>query len=84
MTGRRGYTCGLWRLFHTLTLVAVKANGTEGAMDAINGYVENFFGCQECSEHFRAMVKRDDILTQESTTAQALWLWKAHNEVNLR
>ena len=64
--------------------MVIKVNGTEGAMVAIHSYVENFFGCEECSAHFRAMVLRDGILMQTSTPAQALWLWKAHNEVNFR
>ena len=82
--GRRGYTCGLWRLFHTMTLIAVQKNAKDNVLEAIHGFVKEFFGCNECREHFTGMVSRDNILSQDSVVTQALWLWKAHNEVNLR
>ena len=71
--GHHGYTCGLWRLFHTLALTALKVNETEGATEAISGYVESFFACKECNKHFRAVVSstanRDDVFVVGSKTA---------------
>ncbi|CAG7733616.1 unnamed protein product [Allacma fusca] len=84
VAGRRGYTCGLWRLFHALTIVGVQKNSKLKVLNAIHGYVKEFFGCRECKEHFTGMVTRDKILSVDSIMTQALWLWKIHNEVNLR
>ena len=72
-----------------MALLAVKLNGTEGAMEAISGYAENFFACQECNEHFGAMVNstasKDDvfILGSTTTTAVDLLLCQARCFVNL-
>jgi hypothetical protein len=84
ITGRRGYTCGLWRLFHTLTITGVQKNSNVKVLSAVYAYVNEFFGCRECKEHFTGMITRDKILSVDSIMTQALWLWKTHNEVNLR
>jgi len=52
-----GYPCGLWQLWHTLTL----AQGEEDedprvVLRAMVAYVRHFFSCRECSEHFLSMV----------------------------
>ncbi|KAM3969032.1 sulfhydryl oxidase 1 [Aphomia sociella] len=82
----RGYTCGLWALFHTLTVNAAQSPGTEGpkVLKAMHGYVKHFFGCTECSEHFQAMATRNRIFDIKENDKAVLWLWIAHNEVNLR
>jgi len=67
-----------------LTIVALEKHEDSNVLPAIHGYVKEFFGCQECSEHFSKMVVRDNALELGSIREQALWLWKAHNEVNLR
>ncbi|XP_039763623.1 sulfhydryl oxidase 2-like isoform X1 [Pararge aegeria] len=84
--GYRGYTCGLWTLFHTLTVNAAQKPGTEGprVLRAIHGYVKHFFGCTECAEHFQAMSLRNRILDVKDNNKAVLWLWISHNEVNLR
>ena len=64
--------------------MAVQHNANEGALDAIHSYVKEFFACTDCRQHFTAMVARDGILAHRNAVAQALWLWRAHNEVNLR
>jgi thiol-disulfide isomerase/thioredoxin len=57
-----GYTCGLWQLFHIITIGMVEWNKmapnsnyqlvpTQVA-DAIRDYVEHFFQCEECRMHF--------------------------------
>lgn len=82
----RGYSCGLWTLFHTLTINAASKPGNEGpkVLKAMHGYVKHFFGCTECSEHFQAMAARNRIFDVKENDKAVLWLWISHNEVNLR
>lgn len=83
----RRYPCGLWTLFHTLTVQASTKNsnsfnGTQ-VLEAIAGYVKHFFGCTDCSEHFMQMAT--SIKYNVSSLDDAvLWLWSAHNKVNER
>jgi hypothetical protein len=135
-----GYTCGLWTLFHMVTLAAPRAGLTpREATGAIRNYVEHFFGCAHCRDHFLALYDgcdfgRCDVAVDASPPSggkalheagedvpdpaaaggdrgldpgaqmlgaaarfradaeafgaahrqTALWLWKAHNEVNRR
>ncbi|XP_072931119.1 sulfhydryl oxidase 1-like isoform X2 [Epargyreus clarus] len=82
----RGYTCGLWTMFHTLTINAADKPGTEGpkVLRAMHGYVKHFFGCTECSQHFQEMAARNRIFEVNENDKAVLWLWISHNEVNLR
>lgn len=84
--GYRGYSCGLWTLFHTLTVNAALKPGNEGprVLPAMHGYVKHFFGCTDCSEHFQAMASRNRIFDVKESDKAVLWLWISHNEVNLR
>jgi Erv1 / Alr family/Thioredoxin len=60
-----GYTCGLWELFHAMTVGLVDHNRavfdpeqilvTEAAARTLRDYVDNFFGCEVCRKHFVAM-----------------------------
>jgi thiol oxidase len=59
-----GYTCGLWELFHMVTVGAVEWNlmlqtddgdraiATDDAAKAIRDFVEHFFGCEVCRTNF--------------------------------
>ncbi|NWS94338.1 QSOX1 oxidase, partial [Mionectes macconnelli] len=83
----RGYPCGLWTIFHLLTIQAAK-NGPDKelpleVLSTMRCYVRHFFGCQECAEHFEAMAAKsmDRVLSREEAV---LWLWSHHNEVNAR
>ncbi|XP_039075561.1 sulfhydryl oxidase 2 [Hyaena hyaena] len=89
----RGYTCALWKLFHTLTVQAgahpeaLDGTGFEGdpqaVLQTIRRYVRTFFGCKECAEHFEEMA--EESMGSVRTADQAiLWLWKKHNLVNNR
>ena len=52
---------------------------------AMTSYVRDFFGCQECSQHFLIMVDDGDNITSVGSYEEAvLYLWDRHNEVNLR
>ncbi|CAG9537260.1 unnamed protein product [Cercopithifilaria johnstoni] len=88
----RGYTCGLWTLFHALTLQAYK-NGLNDSkfvpitpLIAIRNWVNHFFGCQHCREHFLRMTTR--TFSMESKVHHPedvfMYLWQAHNIVNAR
>ncbi|XP_075415916.1 sulfhydryl oxidase 2 [Tenrec ecaudatus] len=89
----RGYPCGLWMLFHTLTVQAgahpeaLAGTGFEGAPQAVlqtlRAYVRTFFGCKECGEHFEEMAK-ESMDAVETPDQAVLWLWKKHNVVNSR
>lgn len=83
----RGFPCSLWMMFHTLSVYA-EVNKDLGhspteMLDAMKGYVEYFFGCTHCAEHFLKMAESypGNVSTHEDAM---IWLWKAHNLVNHR
>jgi hypothetical protein len=60
-----GYTCGLWELFHIMTVGVVEYNrlvpldafddigvGTADAAVVIRNYIHHFFGCEVCRHNF--------------------------------
>ncbi|XP_077004903.1 sulfhydryl oxidase 2 [Tamandua tetradactyla] len=89
----RGYTCSLWKLFHTLTVQAgahpeaLAGTGFEddpqAVLQVMRRYIRTFFGCKECGEHFEEMAKESMDLVKTPDQA-ILWLWKKHNVVNAR
>lgn len=83
----RGYTCGLWELFHYLTIQSANdpyASDPLDALRAIYGYVKHFFGCTECAQHFQTMAEKYHIWRVSSKDDAVIWLWNAHNQVNAR
>ncbi|KAK7095394.1 hypothetical protein V1264_006806 [Littorina saxatilis] len=83
----RGYPCSVWTLFHVLTVAANNqqssaVNALEVPM-AIRGYMEHFFGCSECSQHFIQMASTLEKDIHRPADA-VLWLWAAHNKANKR
>ena len=66
------------------------------AADAIRDYMQNFFGCDECRQHFLSRYddcsfRRCDRLSEDGSSASsddwkqvALWMWEVHNDVNVR
>ncbi|KAH8369586.1 hypothetical protein KR093_000230 [Drosophila rubida] len=83
----RGFSCSLWTLFHFMSVQAATNEGAQDPLEvlqAMHGYIKNFFGCTDCSEHFQAMASRRKIWNVGSKDEAVLWLWQAHNEVNLR
>ncbi|XP_064616021.1 sulfhydryl oxidase 2-like [Liolophura sinensis] len=84
----RGYPCGMWSLFHTLTVNAHSHKQEEGneprlVLMAMRGYIKNFFGCKECSQNFYKMAANLESEI-ESSQDSILWLWQAHNRANAR
>lgn len=56
-----GFTCGLWELFHAMTVGLVDYNNmvhekrrisTEKAAHSLRDFIENFFQCLECRANF--------------------------------
>ncbi|KAJ8939110.1 hypothetical protein NQ318_005930 [Aromia moschata] len=86
----RGYPCGLWKMFHYLAVNAAEYSiGPKGpnpkiVLEAMHGYIKNFFGCTDCSNHFQEMAKRREMDKVSTWNDSVLWLWAAHNEVNNR
>ncbi|XP_076243509.1 sulfhydryl oxidase 1 [Calliopsis andreniformis] len=85
----RGYPCGLWTMFHMLTVnYAIKNNDTDHdpkkILEAMHGYIHHFFGCTDCAQHFVQMASKNNIFNVSNLNDSILWLWSAHNEVNAR
>jgi len=53
------------------------------ALIIAKNYVENFFTCESCREHFKEMAKVVQYEAVDDVSA-ILWLWQAHNRVNKR
>ncbi|KAJ1146092.1 hypothetical protein NDU88_012374 [Pleurodeles waltl] len=87
----RGYTCSLWKLFHSLTVqAAIRAEEFPKAdpshpdvLKVMRRYIQHFFGCRECAEHFEEMAK-ESMDSVKSANGAVLWLWQKHNVVNNR
>lgn len=56
-----GYTCGLWEMFHIMTIGITEWNivsphslrvSTNHAAESLRGYIEHFFGCEVCQANF--------------------------------
>ncbi|CAL4060476.1 unnamed protein product, partial [Meganyctiphanes norvegica] len=47
-------SCGLWNMFHTMTVSAAADHGGKPreVIDAIKGFMSNFFFCGDCRYHF--------------------------------
>lgn len=87
VAGRRGFSCGLWTLFHYLSIQAANSERSHEPLEvlqAVHGFVKHFFGCTHCSEHFQQMAERNHIWQIRTKDEAVLWLWTAHNEVNRR
>ncbi|XP_039668279.1 sulfhydryl oxidase 1 isoform X1 [Perca fluviatilis] len=81
----RRYPCGMWTLFHTLTVQAKNAEGTDPqeVLSAMRNYVHSFFGCSACAEHFEIMAT-ESLVEVNTLSSAVLWLWSRHNRVNNR
>lgn len=86
----RGYPCGLWTTFHTITVNAVLQDGNsvnfspKKTLQAIHGYVKHFFSCSYCSKHFQEMYALDVESSVNVADDGIIWLWRGHNKVNKR
>ncbi|KAL3276208.1 hypothetical protein HHI36_020926 [Cryptolaemus montrouzieri] len=86
----RRYPCGLWTMFHYLTVQAAERNAgkkeanPKEVLNAMYGYIKYFFGCSDCSQHFQAMAAERNMDKVSSLRDSVMWLWAAHNVVNKR
>ncbi|XP_042339920.1 sulfhydryl oxidase 1 [Plectropomus leopardus] len=81
----RRYPCGVWTLFHVLTVQAKNAGGRDSreVLSAMRRYIRRFFGCKACAEHFETMA-RESMVEVNTLSSAVLWLWSRHNRVNNR
>lgn len=101
-----GFTCGLWQLFHIITVSTIQWNAQAHQEDfispadvatAIRCFVEHFFACDECRTNFLEMYDgcKYGLCNHLSVTSSQndgedawiwlpIWLWQAHNDVNVR
>lgn len=88
-----GYPCGLWTLWHLLTVgryvnhpKSKSPIEDQEVLRAMFNYVDDFFGCRDCARHFVTMAENGQAITRDVQSSQeaVLWLWKAHNRVNVR
>ncbi|KYM94477.1 PREDICTED: sulfhydryl oxidase 2-like [Cyphomyrmex costatus] len=90
----RGYPCGLWTMFHMLTVnfaldrnkdvIQALSQDPAAVLRAMHSYIGTFFGCADCAAHFLDMADKSKIFDVRSKDEAVLWLWKAHNQVNAR
>ncbi|KAM7388237.1 hypothetical protein PAMP_024428 [Pampus punctatissimus] len=81
----RRYPCGVWTLFHVLTVQAKNSGSSDPqeVLSAMRGYVHSFFGCRPCAEHFENMAQ-ESMVEVNTLSSAVLWLWSRHNRVNNR
>jgi len=82
-----GYTCGLWLLFHALSVNQARTPSLKDLdiATAIHGFVMHFFSCNECRENFLKHNPRPfKSEIAGDTFAFAMWLWREHNFVSNR
>jgi thiol oxidase len=78
--GKRGYTCGLWSMFHGLA--ARSSDATAGRdLRTLRDTIGHFFDCDECRDHFLTIPLPEGSVTRKESQ---LWWWNAHNVVNAR
>lgn len=82
----RGYTCGLWMLLHSLSvrMPEVSENVGQEWLTVIKEFVQFFFQCKDCAEHFLKELDGFEAKLIISKRDAVLWLWKTHNKVNKR
>lgn len=82
------YPCGLWSLWHTLTVHhSLKNDGnSQDVMEAMKEYIQEYFGCRECARHFGQTIQNGDGIIENVKTSKdsVLYLWHIHNKVNIR
>ncbi|KAI5064202.1 hypothetical protein GOP47_0020872 [Adiantum capillus-veneris] len=78
----RGYSCGLWLLLHAVS-VRVEDRLASSTFRTICSFIDNFFTCKECREHFLEFCSSAKIKVF-SRRQLVVWLWNVHNEVNVR
>ena len=47
------------------------------------GFIQHFFQCSACANHFIEMTEQAEAESVRSRRDAVLWMWKAHNQVQL-
>nr|PNR61881.1 hypothetical protein PHYPA_000305 [Physcomitrium patens] len=76
----RGYNCGLWLLLHSLTVRVQEFEATFAKL-AIEAFVDDFYKCDHCRDHFRNATTRSQASPRISKRDLVLWLWRIHNMI---
>lgn len=83
-----GYPCGLWTMWHTLTISQAKmgTGDPKEVLHAMQGFIQEFFGCRECARHFDQTIQQGKAFDENVNSVKdaALYLWHVHNKVNVR
>ena len=83
-----GYPCGLWSVWHVLTVGQAEAGAGEAGevLAAMKMYIQEFFGCRECARHFDQAIEGGKLIENEVKSHEdaVLLLWLVHNKVNIR
>eukprot|EP00854_Cymbomonas_tetramitiformis_P006087 gene6087-7308_t len=74
----RGYSCGLWMLFHTLAAHSA-ADGGAMWMEGVRSFVSAFFNCNECRTHFLEQATTEDAKKVQTKRDAVMWMWATHN-----
>ncbi|GAX79304.1 hypothetical protein CEUSTIGMA_g6745.t1 [Chlamydomonas eustigma] len=83
----RGFTCGLWVMFHTCVERIPPDDPLSGDkifMEGLRAFNTHFFQCQTYQEHFSQMLQAREAKSVRSKRDAVLWLWRVHNQVNAR
>lgn len=94
------YTCGLWMTFHGMSVTEDAYINPETGKDmfsgadmmtTLKGFITNYFMCDVCRKHFVQVMGTETVGPSNQKTFEvstqkdfALWLWEAHNVVNVR
>ncbi|PRW57447.1 Sulfhydryl oxidase 1 [Chlorella sorokiniana] len=82
---KRGYTCGLWQLFHTLASRLPDSDNSGAVwLAAVKGFVSSYFQCSECAKHFVRHAGGEEAVAVARKRDAVLWMWRTHNIVNRR
>jgi thiol oxidase len=82
----RGYTCGLWQLFHSLSvrLASHEIQAGKRWLTAVRGFIKHFFQCSDCARHFLEYATSHTAEQIINKRDAVMWLWRTHNVVNDR
>lgn len=80
--GKRGYTCGLWNIFHFLAGQSTDETALSD-LQKVRSAVEHFFASPDCKTRYMQLPVPDADIKWTSRDAK-LWWWNVHNTVNQR
>ena len=85
--GTRGFTCGLWLLFHTMSVALPEWKSDDAGllfMEGLKAFAQHFFLCRDCAMHFNKLLDSPSARSVKTKREAIMWVWRTHNEVNVR